>query len=83
MYINNNNYCPQIKPPPTIHYGLGQAGSSELGEEHIFSLLFGECDREGTGLVDVAELIGYIRRMQLQVQHPEGEESLDSQHSVS
>ncbi len=48
-------------------------------------MLFKECDKKGVGLVDVKELVEYIRRMQLQVRRPssEGEETIDSQESVS
>ena len=53
-------------------------------EEKIFSLLFGECDKHKTGLVDIKDLIDYIRRMQLQVPRSEGEDPvIDSQDSVS
>ena len=58
--------------------------SQSQNEEQIFSLLFGECDTEHTGLVDVKDLIEYIRRMQLQVgRSGSGEDTVDSEDSVS
>ena len=66
--------------------GEGDQGreAAESAENAIYSLLFEECDKEGTGMVDVKELVEYIRRMQLQVKGPgEGEEFTDTQDSVS
>lgn len=40
-------------------------------------MLFGECDKHKTGLVDIKELIDYIRHMQLQLRRgPEGEDPM-------
>lgn len=52
-------------------------------EDRVYSLLFGECDKKRTGLVEVDELVKYIGRMQLQVSQSEGVESTDAQDSVS
>ena len=58
---------------PTVLLGSPEGD----GEGRIFSLLFRECDSEATGLVKVSHLVDYIRRTQLQVPRPEGEESVD------
>ena len=66
------------------HYDMDSTrNSTESNEEKIFALLFRECDSSGTGLVDVKEIVDYIRHMQLQVQKTNGEEVLEPQDSVS
>ena len=76
----------QGSPPVVVFAGEGDQGreAAESAENAIYSLLFEECDKEGTGMVDVKELVEYIRRMQLQVKVPgEEEESTDTRDSVS
>ena len=59
------------------------ASSPELtDEETIFTLLFQQCDTEGTGEVGVEQLISYIRKVRLGQQHNEKEEVYDSQEDV-
>ena len=59
------------------------ASSPELNdEEAIFTLLFQQCDTEGTGEVGVEELISYIRKVRLGQQHSDKEEVYDSQEDV-
>ena len=60
----------------------GKASPEYNEEEHIYDQLFRQCDRKGVGMVDVGELVDYIRHMQLQVQHPD-EEVFESHESVS
>ena len=68
------------------HASSGQesgASSPELNdEEAIFTLLFQQCDTEGTGEVGVEQLISYIRKVRLGQQHGEKEEVYDSQEDV-
>ena len=45
--------------------------TEEQQEEHVYSLLFEECDKEKTGLVNINKLVEYIRVMRSQVQEGE------------
>lgn len=60
----------------------GGGGQDSADEARIFSLLFGECDKEGTGLVDVRVLVEYIRNMQMRDRHSEDEAELEATDSV-
>ena len=60
----------------------GASSPEPHDEEAIFTLLFQECDSEGTGEVEVEQLIGYIRKVRLGQQHSDKEEVYDSQDDV-
>ena len=69
-------------------FSEGESGSSSpepdsQNEEVIFSLLFGECDTEGTGEVTVDKLVDFIKTVQVGEHRTEGDEVYDSQVDVS
>ena len=60
----------------------GASSPEPNDEETIFTLLFQQCDTEGTGEVGVEQLISYIRKVRLGQQHSDKEEVYDSQDDV-
>ena len=60
----------------------GASSPEPHDEEAIFTLLFQQCDSEGTGEVGVEQLISYIRKVRLGQQHSDKEEVYDSQDDV-
>ncbi len=58
-----------------------EGGGSPHHEEAIYTLLFQECDKDGSGIVAVDALVQYIQRMQLGEQSPQ-EEVYDSEEDV-
>ena len=60
----------------------GSSSPEPHDEEAIFTLLFQQCDSEGTGEVGIEQLISYIRKVRLGQQHSDKEEVYDSQDDV-
>ena len=60
----------------------GSSSPEPHDEEAIFTLLFQQCDSEGTGEVGVEQLISYIRKVRLGQQHSDKEEVYVSQDDV-
>lgn len=74
-----------VEDPPLFEKdGQDSATSSPEpdSEEAIFTLLFQQCDTEGTGEVGVEQLISYIRKVRLGNQVSDREEVYDSQEDV-
>lgn len=61
----------------------GSSSPEPSSDEVVFSLLFQQCDDEGTGLVEVDKLVQFIRTVQLGEQNREGDEVYDSQDDLS
>ena len=85
-------YSPRLSQGPTVMDPLFESDHDSSisspspepdSEEAIFTLLFQECDTDGSGFVEVESLVSFIRKTQLgQQHHSDKEEVYDSQEDV-
>ena len=74
---------PLFENEPGSGQDSGASSPEPNNEDNMFTLLFQECDTDGTGEIEVERLISYIRKVRLGQEHGDKEEVYDSQEDVS